>query len=334
MIEWAGDLKVAGTELYLDSRCARGSCFISHAHSDHLGRHARMIATPATAELSAHRLGAEGLGEFTELEYGKVMEWGKGMRLMLSPAGHVLGSAMIRLEREEGSLLYTGDFTLQVSLTAEVVQICTADQLVMETTYGLPMFRFPERGVVIEQLLELVEGAFREGRQPIVMGYSLGKAQEVTRILGDAGHVVTLHGAPHGLAGIYEKHGARLGRYRRYGYGDFHGERAMDLRERGVLVAPPRVARTGFVTQFENPMTVMMSGWGMLKGANFRYGVEHCLPLSDHADFGQLVEMVERVGAKKVFTHHGYRREFAEYLRSRGIDARMAEPDKQLRLFE
>jgi putative mRNA 3-end processing factor len=187
--------------------------------------------------------------------------------------------------------------------------------------------------LVIEQLLERVEAAFREGRQPIVMGYSLGKAQEIVRILTRAGHNVTCHGAVHNVNQTYEQFGVALGAYRRYYFEDFHGPGALDLRERGVLVAPPQVARSGFSTRFGNPVRIMMTGWALLKGAVYRYGVEHALPLSDHADFDELLELVEKVGPKRVYTHHGYR-EFADTLRNRGIEARPAKKDRQMTLFD
>ena len=110
------------------------------------------------------------------------------------------------------------------------------------------------------------------------------------------------------------------------------GPRALPLEERGVLVAPPQVARGGFVTRFDAPCRVVLTGWGMMKNARYRYGVDHVLPLSDHADFDELLELVERVRPKKIYSHHGYR-EFADTLRARGHDAELARPDDQLRLF-
>jgi Cft2 family RNA processing exonuclease len=203
----------------------------------------------------------------------------------------------------------------------------------MESTYGLPFFRFPPRQNVIDQFLEIVENAFENRRQPIVLGYALGKSQEIVRILTDAGHRVTAHGAVASINQIYESCGVPLGQFRRYRREDFHGPTALDLRERGVLIAPPRVARTAFVTCFNNPCRIILSGWALLKNAVYRYGVDHALPLSDHADFDGLLETVERVNPKKVFTLHGYR-EFAQTLRDRGFDATYAQKESQMRLFD
>ena len=329
MLEWADDLKLCGTELYLDSRVPRPRCFVSHAHSDHLGTHEQAIATAATRALAEYRIGVR---QVTELPYGVEHAFCPDTRLRLLPAGHVVGSAMVHVTRPEGTLLYTGDFKLRECLTVERARVCEADVLVMESTFGLPLFRFPPWQQVVDQLLEIVERAMRAGRQPVVLGYSLGKSQEVTRILTDAGFPVTVHGAVFHMSRLHNELGIALGPYRRYNPGDFHGQDALSLEERGVLVAPPHVARSGFVTRFDNPCRVVLTGWAMLKNAKYRYGVDHALPLSDHADFDELLELVERVRPKKIFSHHGYR-EFADILRSRGHDAELARPDEQLKLF-
>lgn len=330
MFEWADDLKIKGCDLYLDSRRPRRSCFVSHAHSDHIAVHQRAIATRATALLSEHRIGTQ---DVTEVEYGQSLAFDGDTQLKLLPAGHVVGSAMLHVTRPEGTLLYTGDFKLRESLTVEQAQPEKADVLVMECTFGRPFFRFPPWQETAAQLVELVEGAIRAGRQPIVMGYSLGKAQEAIKILTAAGVPVTLHGAVHSIAKLHaEKLGVPLGAFRRYAYEDFHGPHAVDLRCRGVLIAPPHVARSGFVTRFKDPCRIVLTGWALLKNAVYRYGVDHALPLSDHADFDELLEIVERVGPKKIYTHHGYA-EFAEDLRKRGHDAEVAKPDPQMLLF-
>ena len=330
MLEWADDLKLRDSDLYLDAKTPRARSFVSHAHSDHICNHAAVYATAATAALAAHRIGA--CEATTTLEYGvdHVIDAETSIRLL--PAGHVLGSAMIHVTRPGGTLLYTGDFKLRECLTVEPPRIEPADYLVTESTYGLPHFRFPPREQVAEQLVELCEEAIRDNRQPVVMGYSLGKSQDICRILTDAGLSVTMHGAPHTLNGIYERFGVRLGAYRRYVYADFHGNAALDLCERGVLVAPPSVARSPFVTRFNNPCRIVMTGWALLKGAIYRYGVDHALPMSDHADFDELMELIDRVRPRKVYSHHGYA-EFADLLRQRGIDAELARPPAQLTLF-
>lgn len=329
MLDWQDDLKLEQSDLYLDSRQARPLCFVSHAHSDHLGAHAHALGTAQTFALAERRT---DIVRVTELSYREEFSLDARTTLQLLPAGHVLGSSMLCVQREERRFIYTGDFNLRPCLTVPPAEVREADVLVMESTYGLPFFRFPPREQVVVELLERVEEALRAGRQPIVLGYSLGKSQEIIRILTGAGHNVTAHGAVYNVSTIYESLGVPLGRFRRYAFEDFHGPAALDLRERGVLVAPPNCARSAFVTRFDNPCRIILTGWAMLKNAKYRYGVDHALPLSDHADFDELMELIERVRPRKIFTHHGYR-EFADTLRGMGLDATCAKKDPQMTLF-
>lgn len=333
MLDWDDALKVRGTDLYLDSRIPRAHSLVSHGHADHLAAHGRAICTAPTAAIGRWRV---GLADPVVLGFGDRFQFDEDTAITLSPAGHVLGSAASLIERPEGSLLYTGDFKLRPSLTVEAAELPRADYLLMESTYGLPPFRFPPWRSVADELCEIVGRAIRDGRQPLVYGYSLGKAQEIVRILTDAGLTVTQHGAVANMSGIYQDFGVHLGRpeqLRRYNAADFHGPAVLDLAERGVMVAPPQAAKGAFTTKFENPLRVMMSGWALQPGAVYRYQVDKCLPLSDHADFDELLETVERVGPKKVFAHHGFAG-FVDELRKRGVEASLARPEKQMALFE
>src|SRR5688572_18120410 len=331
VLTWAPDLRLSGNNLYLDSRIPRASCFVSHAHSDHLGLHEQTVCTPATAAFAEHRVGP--CGATVSLDYDIDYRFDPDTSLRLLPAGHVLGSAMLHITRPEGSLLYTGDFKLRQSLTCAQAEPIEADYLVMESTYGLPHFIFPDQAAVTAELLDLVERAFKDNRQPIIPCSSLGKAQETTRILPAARHTVTQHGAAFNITQLYRELGVETGPARKYLFSDFHGETALDLRQRGVLIAPPHCARTPFVTRFTNPCRIIITGWALLKNAIYRYGVDHALPLSDHADFNELLELIDRVRPKKIFTHHGYP-EFVDHLRMRGLDAQLARPADQLSLFD
>jgi len=330
VFKWQDDLSLEHSNLYLDSRTPRELCFVSHAHADHLSLHATAIATAPTLALAALRCGVKGA---RALAFGESFALDEETSISLVSAGHVLGSAMLFAQRNSQSFLYTGDFKLRASLTVEKAKPVPADVLLMECTYGLPMFRFPSWQTVADELCSLVRAGMAAGIQPIVMGYSLGKAQEITRILTDAGFNVTAHGAVYKMSRAYDAFGTQLGSYRRYVPGDFHGPHALSIEERGVLVAPPQVARSAFVERFGKSVTIMMTGWSVLKNARFRYGVDHCLPLSDHADYDELLSLIEQVSPKKIFTHHGYP-EFADDLQRRGLDARPARPDKQLSLFD
>src|SRR4051812_18141910 len=140
MFEWQDDLKVIATDLYLDSRRSRALCFLSHAHTDHLGPHEHAICTSATARLAERR---QEIQRVTALEYSASHALNADTRLSLLPAGHILGSAMLHVSRGEQTFLYTGDFKLRASATVPAAEVRPADVLVMESTYGLPFFKFP-----------------------------------------------------------------------------------------------------------------------------------------------------------------------------------------------
>ena len=330
VLDWDNGPRLRDVDFYLDSRRPRDWSFVSHAHSDHLSSHAHTLATPATLALAATRV---KLNRTTPLAFVESHQLDRRHRVSLYPAGHVLGSAMLRVETDDGqSLLYTGDCKLRPGPTAGASEPPRADVLVTESTYGRPQYRFPPFREVADRLLELVAAALREGRQPIVMGYALGKAQHAVQILTGAGLPVTEHGAVNKLSDVYEELGVGLGRRRKYKAADFRGPHALPLEERGVIVAPPQVARSFFSEQFERKTTIMLSGWALLKGAEYRYGVDHVLPISDHMDWDELLELIDRVRPKKVLTLHGFPNT-PDLLRARGIDAELAKPDPQLNLF-
>jgi len=352
LFEWSDGLKLAGLDWHLDARRPRSRCIVSHAHSDHLPfgdrdvppdpakLHGRVVCTPVTAAIGRYRCGLAS--DVIEADYGETVDLADGVTCRLLPAGHVLGSAMPLVTTPRGTLLYTGDFKLRPSRTVPQAEPEHADVLVMESTYGSPFFRFPPAEAVEQQLVELVADAFRRGDQPVVHGYSLGKSQENIRILTDAGFNVSMHGAIWRMTQFYRDFDVHLGhddQLRQYQRADFAGPKQLDLDERGVLVCPPRDARGPVTGQFgDRVCRIMMSGWALSPNAKYRYGVEHALPLSDHADFDELVATIERVRPRQVVSHHGFG-EFPDHLHKLGLpgklgfDVQLAKPPAQMELF-
>ncbi len=307
-------------DLWLDPRAHKALAFVSHAHADHIGRHDRIIATPATARLMGRRQGRESEGHL--LQFGERLELNDFAATLFS-AGHVLGSAQLYVESEAGSLLYTGDFKLRDSLSCDPTTWCHAETLVMETTYGKPGFAFPPSEQVMEETVAFCVDALADGDVPVVVGYSLGKAQEILYILGGAGLPVMCHGAVFSMNEVYRELRSDVPAYEKYSAAEVAGH---------VLICPPSALRSPMVQRIKNRQTLVLTGWALDPNARFRYGVDAALPLSDHADYPDLLRYVELVNPKRVLAVHGYAREFAADLRRRGIEAWALGMNDQLEL--
>ena len=317
MFHWDGGLKLTKADLAVDFRRRQPRAFISHAHSDHIARHAYALCTPQTAALYHFRLGRRPT---RLLPYRQPVEWG-GLRLTTFPAGHCLGSAMLLAEDDDGqSLLYTGDFKLGPAVTAEPAELPHADILVIESTFGEPQYRLPPRGEVLGQLFDLVRRVLTSGAAPVIEAYALGKSQEVTRLLASEGFAVVQHPAVFDVSRVYESLGVSLGHR-----GCFTGH----MEPNTVLVVPPRTPR---IRETGQEVRIAVTGWAVDRGAKYRLGVDHALPLSDHAGYDELFEAVAQVAPRKVYCTHGPE-SFVERLRDAGYDAHPLGRPCQRRLF-
>jgi len=293
---------------------------MSHAHADHIARHELGYCTPETAALFHHRRGAHH--RIKTLPYRQTVECGS-LRLTTYPAGHCLGSAMLLAESDQLSLLYTGDFKLGPSVTSEPAELPHADILVMESTFGRPKYRLPPREETIAELIELVRSILKEGRTPVIHAYALGKAQEVTKLLTNAQLPVQQHPMTFAVSEIYRQCGMNLGAVR-----EFKGR----WEPGHVIVTLPRGMKDFRLAGIEAPVSIAVTGWAMDSSTKYRQQVDHALPLSDHADFDQLLETAERVGADSIYCTHGPR-EFVEHLRAEGFNAFPVTGSYQTRMF-
>jgi putative mRNA 3-end processing factor len=320
MFHYDSGITLTRCGLAIDHGRRQPRAFVSHAHSDHIARHEWAIATPGTAALYRHRLGSEM--RVRELPFGESYTLGD-VALTPYPAGHCLGSAMLLADDGHERLLYTGDFKLAPSLTSEPIEPVQADILIMESTFGHPRYRLPSRQLVIERLLEGVDRAIARGQIPTILAYALGKSQEVTAILTQAGHKVVQHPTIASVSAVYRRQGVDLGAYR---------VQTTPLEPGEVLVTLPRAARDYRACGGRDMFTIAVSGWAMHPSTRYRLGADLALPLSDHADFDELITFARSVEPQIVYTTHGPV-EFADHLRDAGFNARPLVPEAQRRLF-
>jgi DNA ligase-1 len=320
-VRYARGLELPDLGLWLDPADSRPFAFVSHAHSDHIAAHGEVIASAGTVRLMQARLG--GTRREHVLEFGQSKAFPR-FQITLLPAGHIFGSAQAFVESDGASLLYTGDFKLRPGLSAEPTQWRQADTLIMETTYGLPKYRLPPTDQVVAAMVAFCRDAIEDGAVPVLFGYSLGKAQEILCALLAAELTPMLHGAVYKMTEIYRQLRPDFPcGYVRYAANDVEGK---------VLVCPPSANRTLMVTRIKNRRTAVLTGWALDPGATYRYQCDAAFPLSDHADYTDLVRYVELVQPRRVLTLHGFAAAFAADLRERGFEAWALSEENQLEL--
>jgi DNA ligase-1 len=307
-------------DLWLDPWDAKRCAFVSHAHNDHIAPHNEIIVSERTARLMQSRLPGERIEHV--LPFGERRTVG-GLDLMLLPAGHIFGSAQCFVFAGDETLVYTGDFKLRAGKSAEQAEWHKADTLVMETTFGLPRYRFPPTEQVIDQIVTFCRETIDDGHVPVLLGYSLGKAQEILCSLEGAGLTPMLHGSVYRMTHIYEQFGRLFCKYVRYNANDVAGK---------VLICPPSANRSRMLESIPRKRVAMISGWAVDANAVYRYQVDAAFPLSDHADYNDLVRYVDLVQPRRVFTLHGFAAEFARDLRERGVEAWALTKENQLEL--
>jgi putative mRNA 3-end processing factor len=299
--------------------------FVSHAHADHLPRDRRckVIATRATHAFMTMR----GFrGECVELGFGESLDLAR-CRVTLFPAGHILGSAMILVEGDEGRLLYTGDTRTPPSPASEGFQLPdSVDELIIEATFGLPIYRWKCHEEIAEELRQFAVEALESGATPLFMGYNLGKAQEIMHLLAPLDHPMQIHGGGFPYCGVYEREGIPLGRYSAY-------ERASC--EGSILIAPSSAPGSGFASHLKKLRTAYCSGWAHLESRRAQMNLDAGFALSDHLDFFELLEACRTLAPRKIHITHTPNPDVLEhYLRKEGFDAsflnlRLAEEAEQ-----
>jgi DNA ligase-1 len=318
-------LHLCDIDLWLDSRRPKPRCFISHAHADHVARHASILCSPVTAHLlqKRYRIARERM---CILEFHERREMDNHIFTLL-PAGHIAGSAMLHVQhRDTGvSLLYTGDYKLRSSRSIESASLVKADTLIMESTFGLPRYVLPSASAIEEQLCEFIRSTIAEGGTPVLLGYSLGKAQEIAAILQahDLPYVQTPTVSQ--MTDACREMGMKL---------DAPELWRGDLPPGHALIAAPQFRRHPDYARLARPRSAIMTGWALNAGARFRYGCDTAIPLSDHADFPDLLRTAEIVQARRIITVHGTTRELAASLRSMNFNAWSHHGGDQLELFQ
>jgi putative mRNA 3-end processing factor len=260
------------------------------------------------------RYGADCAGQFQPLGYGEPVLI-DDVEVTLFPAGHVLGSAQVRLRGRGETVVVTGDYKYLADATAQPFELVSCDTLVTEATFGLPVFQHPKPGAEIARLMKSV--ADNPARAHLVGAYALGKAQRVMALLRRVGYdrPIYLHGAMVELTRLYEARGIPLGPTKlaiEAGKGELAG---------AIVIAPPGALKDRWSRRLPDPVLALASGWMSIKQRARQSGVELPLVISDHADWNELRQTILDTGANRIWVTHGREDALVYWCRERGLEA-------------
>ena len=312
---WDRGVALAEHRLWLDPETARSLAVVTHAHSDHARRHQEAVLTPQTLALTPlpRRPKSARL-----LDFGEALELGQAT-ITLHDAGHMLGSAQVLVDTGGARLLYSGDLKLRCGRPLAMPR---ADVLVVESTYGRPVFRFPDRETVIEEIAGWCRRTLADDVTPVLLCHAIGKAQEVMLALAPYGITFALEERCLPAARAYEAAGNPLPDHIPLVPGEDYSGR--------VVICPP--AGKAEVRKLHHYRSALISGWAQDPSFRAIFGADVAFPLSDHCDFAELLEVVELVQPEQVYTVHGFADAFAREFRKRGVKAWALKRSEQLAL--
>ncbi len=310
----ASGLFCAPAGCHIDPRRPVARAVVSHAHADHARPGCgRYLATPETARLLRLRLG-EAI-PVQELAWGRTLVL-NGVRLSFHPSGHIRGAAQVRLEHAGEVWVVTGDVKTASDPTCLPYEPVRGHGLVLESTFALPIFRWPDPAAVFADLLAWWRKNAEEDRPSLLFAYALGKSQRILASLPPDAGPVFLHGALEAPTAVYREDGVRLSAARRLA-----ATEAPENLRGALILAPPAASESPAMRRLAAAGRAFASGWMQIRGFRRRRALEAGFVLSDHADWPGLFAVIRQSGAERVFLVHGFAEELARTLRAAGLAA-------------
>ena len=293
--------------VYLDPKKINddGINFISHAHIDHLpnGGNGEILASNETREIA--KLRGYSFNTIDNMETFSLID-----------TGHILGSKGILFD----DIFYTGDITLRDRGFLKGAKIPKCKTLITECTFGLPEFVFPEVTDIVKQVNEIISSLYSKGKPVLLLGYELGKSQTISQLFSNWDPLY-YHDSVKKMNDLHRNFGMPL----KDAMGHSEAESKGFLEKKPwVMVAPMMNAKSQFIQHMRTKydvITIGFSGWANSKKFPYSRGTDYSIPLSDHCDYNELIQLVKQSGAEEVYTIHGFVEEFAKDLTQKGISA-------------
>jgi putative mRNA 3-end processing factor len=299
-------------DFYIDPWQPVADALITHAHGDHLRMgHGHYLTAEPGRNVVRSRVGPVDL---QTLAYGETLMH-RGVKVSFHPAGHVLGSAQVRLERAGRVWVVSGDYKTGPDPTCAPFEPVRCDVFITESTFGLPVFRWAPQQRVFDEINAWWAANAQAGLASVVYAYSFGKAQRVLAGLDASIGPVIVHGAVATLNEAYRESGVALPQTRSV------AEATPDELRRCLVVAPPSTQGSAWLKRFGEASDAFASGWMQLRGARRRRNVDRGFVLSDHADWPGLLEAIAASQAPRVIVTHGYVEPLVRYLGEQGLES-------------
>lgn len=303
-------------DFYIDAWRPVNRCIVTHAHADHARAGSQAYLSHRDSEGTLRtRLGADIA--LTTLAYGESVTLGD-TRVSLHPAGHVLGSAQVRVEHRGEVWVASGDYKLDDDGTCPPFEPVRCHTFITESTFGLPIYRWPTPQQLRDDINSWWQANAAAGRASVVYAYAFGKAQRILHGLDTHIGPIVAHGAVETLNTVYRAAGVRLPET----VNVQEGKLDKSAFAGAIVVAPPSAAGTPWLRRFGDHSDAFASGWMQVRGARRRRGVDRGFVMSDHADWSGLQNAIAATGAEQVIVTHGSTATLVRWLLEKGLQAR------------
>ncbi|MES2500016.1 MAG: ligase-associated DNA damage response exonuclease [Pseudomonadota bacterium] len=301
-------------DFYIDPWRQVERAVITHGHGDHARTgHTHYLAAAAGEGILRKRLGADI--DLLSLEYGESINH-HGVNLSLHPAGHVLGSAQVRLEYKGEVWVASGDYKVEDDGTCAPFESVPCHTFITESTFGLPIYKWQPQKEIFADINQWWQSNADNNRASVLFCYSFGKAQRLLSGLNSNIGPILVHGAVEPLNRVYREAGVNLP----------HTQYVGDMQDlsqirKSIVLAPPSAQGTTWMKRFGDYSDAFASGWMQLRGTRRRRGVDRGFIMSDHADWPGLQTAIMATGAERVFVTHGQVHTLVRWLNEKGLDA-------------
>ena len=301
-------------DFYIDPWRPVDRAVVTHAHSDHARWGMRHYLCAARGEgVLRNRVGDEA--SIQGLAFGEAVNI-NGVKVSLHPAGHILGSAQVRLEQDGYVAVVSGDYKTESDPTADTFEPVSCHLFVTESTFGMPIYKWQPQERIFDEVNAWWMGNQADGKASLLMGYALGKAQRALAGVDAGIGPIFVHGAVKSMNDAYRREGVELPPTQLIG----EVGKGYDWTQT-LIVAPPSAMGTPWMRRFGEVSTAFLSGWMAIRGARRRRAVDRGFVLSDHVDWPSLLASIEATQAETVWVTHGYSATVVRYLREMGMDA-------------